>query len=197
MKKKNFTQIPNRLLNDDNLSLKAKGLYSYMQSKPEKWAFHLNGMQKQLKESRGTIISIINELVTHNYIKKIKIKKNGKQQVNQYILLADSNKQIPNVKVEKSESKNSTDSNTVNSNMCKSNTLSKRVSFKNFKATCIDNYKNQSFTTKGIGWLKTTKFQINDAGYIVNTLNNKLLDKEESFKVWQYLYKNYLQGTKL
>jgi len=197
MKKKNFTQIPNKLLNDNDLSLKAKGLYAFMQSKPQGWAFHLNGMQSQLKESRGTIIGIINELIRKGYLEKIKTTKGGKQQVNQYILLTDSNQQTPNIQVGESESKSCTDSNTIINNTDKTNTLKKRGNFKQFKAQMIMNQKNQLFTTKGIGWLETTKFQINDAGYIVNTLNNKLLDKEESFKVWQYLYKNYLKGTKL
>ena len=194
MKRNNFTQISNHLLNDCELSLKAKGLFAYMQSKPENWAFHLQGMQKQLKESRGTIISIINELVTRDYIKKIKRTKNGKQQVNQYILLADSIQPTQNVQVKKTESKNSTDSNIVNINMCKSNTLSKRVSFKNFKAICIDKHKNQPFTTKSIGWLETTQFVIDDIGFIINTVNNKPIKTEEAFKIWRYLYKNYQNG---
>jgi len=194
MKKKNFTQIPNKLLNDNDLSLKAKGLYAFMQSKPQGWAFHLNGMQSQLKESRGTIIGIINELIRKGYLEKIKTTEGGKQQVNQYILLADSDQQTPNIQVGESESKSCTDSNTIINNTDKTNTLKKRDNFKQFKAQCIENYKNQSFTTKGIGWLNTTPFIIDDIGFIFNTVSNKPLKTDEAFKVWRYLYKNYRNG---
>jgi len=184
MKKRNFTQISNHLLNDKELTLKAKGLFAYMQSKPKKWNFHLNGMQKQLKESRGTIIKIINELVMKGYINKIKSTKNGKQQINQYVLYEKVESQHIGVKYR--ESKNCTNSNTTLSNTIKSNTLKRRDSFQKFKTKIIENYQNQSFCTQGIGWLNSTLFQITETGYLLN--------KEDAFKVWQYLYKNFEKG---
>jgi len=194
MRKKNFTQIPNKLLNDGGLSLKAKGLFAYMQSKPKNWSFHLNGMQSQLKESRGTIIKIIDELIVKGYVKKIKSTKNGKQQINQYVLFDDTIKLTQNIRITKTESKNCTHSNTVPSNTSKSNTLYKKESFRKFKIRIIQTYKNQSFTTKGIGWLNTTPFIIDDIGFIFNTVSNQPLKTDEAFKVWRYLYKNYRNG---
>jgi len=194
MKKKNFTQIPNKLLNDNDLSLKAKGLYAFMQSKPQGWAFHLNGMQSQLKESRGTIIGIINELTRKGYLQKIKTTKGGKQQVNQYILLADSNQQTQNIQMAKTESKVCTHSNTITSNTRNSNTLNRKESFRKFKTRIIQTYKNQPFATKNIGWLESTHFIIDDIGFIVNTVSSRPLKTEEAFKVWRYLYKNYQNG---
>ena len=57
-----FVQIPNDILYDETLSLKAKGLYSYMLSKPDNWNFTSRSMASQLKEARRSILSAINEL---------------------------------------------------------------------------------------------------------------------------------------
>ena len=51
----NFTQVPNQIINDERVSLKAKGLYLYFVSKPDNWQFSLNGMASQLKESKPSI----------------------------------------------------------------------------------------------------------------------------------------------
>ena len=81
-----FTQVPNVIINDSKVSLKAKGLYLYMISKPDNWQFSLKGMQTQLKESRNSILSTINELIKLGYLEKIKNRINGRQSANDYIM---------------------------------------------------------------------------------------------------------------
>lgn len=76
--KLSFTQVPNTVLNDKRLSLKAKGLYAYLFSKPDDWVFHIGIMEKELKESRGQIYSIIKELIQFGYIIRKQINENGK-----------------------------------------------------------------------------------------------------------------------
>ena len=73
-----YTQVSNRLLCDKNLSLKAKGLYGYLFSKPDDWQFHINCMQEELQESEGQIRSIIKELTEKGYIIRHQINENGK-----------------------------------------------------------------------------------------------------------------------
>jgi hypothetical protein len=63
-----FTQVANKLLESKTISLKAKGLYSYMFSKPEGWVFTAIRMEKQLKESRDSILSGLKELKTSGWI---------------------------------------------------------------------------------------------------------------------------------
>jgi hypothetical protein len=36
---RNYTQVPNDIINDKRLSLKAKGLYLFLVSKPDNWDF--------------------------------------------------------------------------------------------------------------------------------------------------------------
>ena len=46
-----FTQVSNNLINDKNLSLKSKGLYVFMFSKPQGWNFTIRSMSKQRRKS--------------------------------------------------------------------------------------------------------------------------------------------------
>lgn len=72
-----FTQVSNIILNDNQISLKAKGLFAYLFSKPDDWEFHISAMEKELKEKRDAILSTVNELIEHNYITR-KQKNDGK-----------------------------------------------------------------------------------------------------------------------
>lgn len=64
-----FTQISNALLNDITLSLKAKGLYAYMYSKPDNWNFTIRSMSSQLREGYEAIQRALKELKEHGWIK--------------------------------------------------------------------------------------------------------------------------------
>ena len=63
-----FTQVPNQLLTDKNISLKAKGIFAFMFSKPENWVFTIGSMSKQLKEGRDGIASALRELKTFGWV---------------------------------------------------------------------------------------------------------------------------------
>lgn len=69
---------PNAVLNDKNLSLKAKGLYIYLFSKPDGWEFHIDIMQSELKESKGQIYSVLKELIRAGYIVRNQMNENGR-----------------------------------------------------------------------------------------------------------------------
>ena len=60
--------------------------------------------------------------------------------------------------------------------------------FKKFKRNFINTYEKNTFYTSGIGWLSDTPFILNDSGLILNVISGKLLSKDESFKIWNYLY---------
>lgn len=63
-----YTQIPNRLLNDPNLSLRAKGLFSFMRSKPPGWNFTIRSMAAQLREGKASITTALQELKSAGYV---------------------------------------------------------------------------------------------------------------------------------
>ena len=68
----NFTQVPNTIINDNGVSLQAKGLYLFMISKPDNWQFGLSGLESQLKETRKTILKVMDELISLGYMEKNK-----------------------------------------------------------------------------------------------------------------------------
>lgn len=77
-KNKNYTIIANYALNDPNLSLKAKGLWTVIMSKPDEWNINSRGLASELKEGREAIMSALNELEEHGYLQRGKPrKKNG------------------------------------------------------------------------------------------------------------------------
>lgn len=67
-KNKNYTIMSNYHLRDRNLTLKAKGLLSFMLSLPEDWDYSLNGLCAVCKEGIDAIRSTLKELKENNYL---------------------------------------------------------------------------------------------------------------------------------
>ena len=59
-----FGIAPNSLLNNKNISLSAKGMYTYMNSKPENWEFFD-------RKQRETFENYQNDIEKNGYIKQI------------------------------------------------------------------------------------------------------------------------------
>jgi len=69
-----FSQIANIVLNDPDLSFKAKGIYAYMISKPDNWNFTIRSMAAQVKDGVASIQGGIKELKDSGWVKYIKYK---------------------------------------------------------------------------------------------------------------------------
>lgn len=67
-----YASVGNDVLQSNTLSLKAKGLLGYLVSKPEGWDFSTRRISEEIKESRPTIISIIQELEEFNLVRREK-----------------------------------------------------------------------------------------------------------------------------
>lgn len=81
-----YSRIPNKLVNDKNISLKAKGLFAYMEGKPVDWEFSVRKLSLCLKESSDSIASGLKELEDSGYLVRNKVQDNqGYWQVH-YIL---------------------------------------------------------------------------------------------------------------
>lgn len=63
-----YGMVPNTLLNDNKISLKAKGLFAFMQSKPEGWQFSVDKIAFQCKESKSAISEGLKELESLGYL---------------------------------------------------------------------------------------------------------------------------------
>lgn len=78
-KTKNFTIMSNHHLQNKNLSLKAKGLLSYMLSLPSDWDYSLAGLVANSKESKTSIRNTLNELKENHYLSITKLYPNQTQ----------------------------------------------------------------------------------------------------------------------
>lgn len=69
----NFTTIHNDILNDVNLSFKAKGILIYMLSKPAEWEYNIRGdISKRSTDKEASVYSGVQELIEHGYVSRIK-----------------------------------------------------------------------------------------------------------------------------
>lgn len=64
-----FGTLPNIVINDHNLSFRAKWLYLYLWSKPPNWTFSIERISKQTKDWVDAIKSSIRELQNKWYLK--------------------------------------------------------------------------------------------------------------------------------
>ena len=59
---KGWTSVPNTIINNNQLSAKAKCLWVYINSKPDKWDFSISGTCIQMKEGREAVRKACQEL---------------------------------------------------------------------------------------------------------------------------------------
>jgi len=66
--KNRFATVPNDLVNSKDISLKAKGLFAYIQSKPDGWDFSAERIAHQSKEGLPAIMAALKELENFGYL---------------------------------------------------------------------------------------------------------------------------------
>lgn len=77
-KTKDYTVMSNYHFREREMSLKAKGLLSFMLSLPDDWDYSIAGLETMLKESRSTIATTLKELEEFRYLKRNQVRENGK-----------------------------------------------------------------------------------------------------------------------
>lgn len=84
VKNKGYESISRAMLQNDDLSLEARGLLAYMESMPESYVFYKTQLQKAFKHNKRTCIDRIwNELMSQNYLIAFR-KRDGKKYIYQY-----------------------------------------------------------------------------------------------------------------
>lgn len=69
-----FTQVDNILLNDSDLSFKAKGIYSYLYSKPDGWDFSSDRIANDSMDGVDSVLSGLRELEKTGYLERKRLK---------------------------------------------------------------------------------------------------------------------------
>lgn len=73
-----FTVLHNSVLENPNLSFKAKGLWAYCMSRPQNWQFHVSHLAKVSKEKEDAIYSALKELEKEGIVQKTQSNDKGK-----------------------------------------------------------------------------------------------------------------------
>jgi hypothetical protein len=71
-KEKNFTTMSNKHLNDERLSWKAKGILSYLLSRPDDWQIYVQHLKTKSKDGRDGTATGLEELEKYGYLTKAK-----------------------------------------------------------------------------------------------------------------------------
>ena len=70
----NYTVMSNHHLQDKRLSLKAKGLLSYMLSLPDEWDYRLKGLTTGCRDGIDSVRSTVRELEARGYLRRSKVR---------------------------------------------------------------------------------------------------------------------------
>lgn len=73
-----YTMVCNALLRDRAISLRAKGLYALMFSKPDGWIFHEAALLQESSEGRDALRSAMKELLVRGWVQKRRPRDGGK-----------------------------------------------------------------------------------------------------------------------
>jgi hypothetical protein len=95
--KSRYSVIPNDLVNNPEISLRAKGLFAFIQSKPDGWEFSADRISNQTKEGLQAVISALKELEKHGYLIRQKIQNDLGHWGVDYILKENPIDQIPSI----------------------------------------------------------------------------------------------------
>ena len=85
--KNRYGVTPDELLNNPKISFRAKGLFGYLQSKPDGWSFAIERIINQTTEGKDSIRKAIKELENNGYLIRRPVRdNNGKWSGYDYIL---------------------------------------------------------------------------------------------------------------
>lgn len=76
-KNSNYSTISNVFLNDERLSWKAKGILTWLFSRPDNWQIFLKDLQTRSKDGRDSTNAGLDELIECGYIERIAIREKG------------------------------------------------------------------------------------------------------------------------
>lgn len=84
----NFTQVSNGFIQDNKISILARGLGVFLLSKPNNWVINQENISKELEIGRDKLKRIFNELIIHGYMHRCRyttFAKKNEQSVFYYI----------------------------------------------------------------------------------------------------------------
>lgn len=123
-KTRDYVVMSNYHLRDKNLTLKAKGLLSWMLSNTDGWDYSVAGIVKVMKENRDAINSALTELEDYGYLTRRKIRDGGKFGGVEYLITEKPFTENPITVNPTTENPQQINTN-INNNQTKKNSLPK------------------------------------------------------------------------
>ena len=202
-----YTTIDTNVLTDHLLSYKAKGIYSYLISRPDNWEYNMRNVINTSTDGRESVQSGIKELESYQggLLKRIrshdefgKFKGWDWEIYDTYTMSPTDGSPVnrENRLSEKpSDGKPTTRNKEYKINKFKKNDLNNLsleiVDFKTFKKQLLESCPDFEFKLPYPNKLKFSKehkgFKLKN-GYIYDHYNDRFLNKDESFLVWDELY---------
>jgi len=91
--KTRYATIPNNILNSNDISFRAKGIWAYIYSKPDGWNFSIKNIANQSKEGIEAVRNAIKELENTHLLKRTKFQNElGHWDIEYLLLEAESGK---------------------------------------------------------------------------------------------------------
>ncbi|MDW4036066.1 conserved phage C-terminal domain-containing protein [Staphylococcus saprophyticus] len=192
---------------DENISWKAKGIMSYLFSKPDDWQIYQTQLEKVSKDGKASVRSTINELIDNGYMtRQSRRKSNGDFDGYDYTLhehpVNDGVRKMEDAKMEDAKmviAKSDTTNNNLTNNDLTNN--DSRVYFIPYKEIIdyLNSKTGKRFSHKSNANQKLIKARINE-GYtkddffnVIDTKTNEWINVED---MKQYLQPTTLFGNK-
>lgn len=86
---------PNQLLNDNRLSWKAKGMWTYLQSKPDGWNFSKDRIKNDSADGRDGTMTGLQELEEYGYLKRKRVRGDRGYWSYEYVLSVNPHTENP------------------------------------------------------------------------------------------------------
>lgn len=215
-----YAQIPNAMLHDNRLSMKAKGLLSFLLSLPPDWVIYKSTLPNYFDDGYSAISSAWDELVEAGYILSVQMIGEGhKFQGWNHVVYYESYKKKPNVTTPETEETDTETSDcgkpqvgepptTKKQNTKKENTK-KEISIVEFAVSKLNEYTKSDYraTTKGtqtkVKSLEKQGFTKEDIDLVIRFKTKEWLNNAD---MRQYLrpetlfaghFESYLQAAKL
>lgn len=74
---RDFVILHKSVLENPNLSFKAKGVWAYCMSRPEDWQFHVSHLATVSKDGIDSVYSALKELIDEEIVEKVQSNENG------------------------------------------------------------------------------------------------------------------------
>lgn len=92
----NFTQVGNDMLNDQKISLQAKGLLGIFVSNSEEWKIQMSEIITRSKNGREAHYSALNELIQFGYVARVRIKNKQGVHLKMEYIFSDVKEEVEN-----------------------------------------------------------------------------------------------------